>query len=306
MKLFTVLCAVALIPSVCLCQYSISLKLQPGKTYFHTTTAVSTMHQEIGEGMDLTTSITGKNSYRVLGHTDSIYHIQASYDDLSLKMKAAAMEMDFSSTAGKQDIVSQIMSSLINHPFGMDMTTHGKVIAVRGLDSLLSNMAGQVPGIGDEQRTTLGKQISESYGPETFKSSFNSITAIYPPSGMARKGDKWTSSVEMPGVIKMTIVMEYQLMDEGADYYLIHGEGLMNTSDTSGYSNMNGIELKYILTGKMTSDIKIDKLSGWIKEVKGVQKAEGHMRIKESAMMPDGAEIPISLNSTTEVTGGSF
>jgi hypothetical protein len=303
MKPLFIYVALALLPVLCMSQYSLALKLEKGKKYYHITNAVSEMHQEIGEGIDIATVISGTNSYLVSGSTDSIYHIKANYEELGMKMKVGPQEMEFNSTAGKTDLVSQLMSSFINHPFNMDMTVHGKILNVDGMNSMLTNMTAKIPMLTEDQKKALEKQMRDSYGSEALKSSLNTLTAIYPATGKVNKDEKWVSTIDMAGTMKLTVQMTYQLTGEGTDYYLIHGEGVMTTPENAGYTSSNGIEMKQVITGKMTSDIRIDKTTGWIKEAKTIQKGEGSIHIKESPMMPDGTEIPMHFTNTIEVKG---
>lgn len=61
---------------------------------------------------------------------------------------------------------------------------------------------------------------------------------------------------------------KYQLTDINSNYVLINGNSNIETTDDEKYVEMAGMQLRYDIKGSVTSEIKIDKASGWIIEAK--------------------------------------
>jgi hypothetical protein len=60
--------------------------------------------------------------------------------------------------------------------------------------------------------------------------------------------------------------------------------------------------LKYDLTGAMTSDIKIDKKTGWTINAMINQSIKGTAYIKDNPQIPGGMTIPMTMNNEMTIT----
>ena len=58
--------------------------------------------------------------------------------------------------------------------------------------------------------------------------------------------------------------------------------------------------MKYDLNGTTLTDIKVNRSTGWISEVKLKQLMSGNIEILDNPQMPGGMTIPMTFN--TEVT----
>jgi hypothetical protein len=58
----------------------------------------------------------------------------------------------------------------------------------------------------------------------------------------------------------------------------------------------------YNIKGSMTSEIKVDRASGWIIEAKISQKMKGDSHVKGNPQMPNGMTIPMETATETVVT----
>ena len=84
--------------------------------------------------------------------------------------------------------------------------------------------------------------------------------------------------------------------------YKIHGESQMQSKNKEEYISNNGIDMKYDLHGKMTSDIKVNVETGWIESAKIKQTIEGVSQIKANPQMPEGLKIPMNIQADMTVT----
>ncbi len=136
----------------------------------------------------------------------------------------------------------------------------------------------------------------QSFGPNAFKGSIETSTAIYPATPVA-KNDKWTVNTKLESPAKATVHMVYQLTDVLTDNYQIHGEGTMITDKDAKPMQINGLLISYNLNGTTVSDIKADKTTGWVTEVKLKQTMKGEMKIPDGPSVPGGMTIPMTFNT---------
>ena len=60
--------------------------------------------------------------------------------------------------------------------------------------------------------------------------------------------------------------------------------------------------LKYDMAGTMTSDIKIDKKTGWTMSAKISQSIKGNAYVKDNPQMPGGMTIPMTISNDMTIT----
>ncbi len=72
--------------------------------------------------------------------------------------------------------------------------------------------------------------------------------------------------------------------------------------DKDAYVETNGMPTRYNLKGTMSSNIKVDKISGWIIEAKINQAFQGDVYIKDNPRLPGGLKIPMIMESNMTFT----
>jgi hypothetical protein len=91
-------------------------------------------------------------------------------------------------------------------------------------------------------------------------------------------------------------------LDITDDCYLIRGNGIIITDDNAGATSINGLPVKYHLTGTMTCDIEADRSTGWVTELNLNQTMTGDFEIQDNPKMPGGMSIPITINNGQTTT----
>lgn len=102
--------------------------------------------------------------------------------------------------------------------------------------------------------------------------------------------------------MSMNLSTTYSLVDQTDDYYLISGQSILESTDKDSFQDSNGISMRFDMSGTMTSNIKIDKNSGWIQEATVNQDLKGDAHVKESPELPDGLTIPMTLSNELNYT----
>ena len=183
-----------------------------------------------------------------------------------------------------------------NKPFYVTMTKTGMVEEVSNIDTLFESMFDQFPELPEMQKQQIKTQLQQSYGDKAFKGNIEMVTAVLPDKPV-KKGEKWTVETKLESGMSATVVSTYELNDIRDNQCIIQGKSTIATTDKDAYIESNGMPMKFDLKGTMTSQLTIDKATGWIVEATINQDIQGDVYIKESPQMPNGMKIPMTMVS---------
>ncbi|MGL1885476.1 MAG: DUF6263 family protein [Reichenbachiella sp.] len=274
------------------------LNLKKNVEYTQLTKSQSTIIQDInGQKMNIEMTITGNMSYFVNTVTNDGFEIDVSYKSLSISMQLPQGTMEFSSEKKiEEDVFSLILTEMKNKKFQIKMTRYGRVSEVRNIEVLFESAFSKFSEIPEAQLAQIKTQLLKAYGEAAFKGNIEMVTAIY-PNGKVKKGAEWEIETKLEGGMSADMTTTYKFSDSTNDYYIITGESIIETADKDAYIQSNGMPMKFDLNGTMSSDIKIDKKSGWIIEAIVSQEIKGDTFIKENPQMPNGMKIPVIMKN---------
>jgi hypothetical protein len=279
-------------------KHEIGFNLQVGETYYHIMQSESTVQEQInGQENTIAMSITGKTAFTVTGVKDSAYEMSVNYLQLSLSIKSPQGERSFSSEKNDSaDIVSAILAFIKNKSFLITMTKEGRIIQVKNLDTVFDDILDNNTKLVTAQRQQIKAQLMQAFGEKSFKSNFEMVTAIYPHTAV-KTGDTWTVENQLETVMEGSLRTTYQYTEAADNYNMITGNGKMETADKDAYIQVNGMPVKYNLSGTINSTIKVDNKTGWIIESKIGQNISGSAEIKDNPNLPGGLTIPMVFES---------
>lgn len=290
--------------SVSLAQTSLNLNLIQGKEYSQTSNAKMTMTQDVmGQTIEINAVITGKMIYLVKGISPAGYDMDIRYESMSMEMIMPQATIKFSSENPTEgDMMSQVLSGMINKPFTAQLSKTGKVISVKNIDALFTAAFEKFPNISESQKEQVKSQLNQSYGEKAFTSNLEMIFAIYPEKPV-KLGEKWNVQTKLKSSISANISTTYSYAEEGSDFRRIRGESKITAEDSGEYTVSNGMEMKFDMNGTMVSDIKVDKKTGWILEANVKQDIKGNANIRPNEQMPEGMSIPMTIKTEMINTG---
>ena len=94
----------------------------------------------------------------------------------------------------------------------------------------------------------------------------------------------------------------YELKEVNDTFYVISGISTIVTADKNAYVQSNGMPLKYDMKGTMTSEIKINRKTGWVIESNTDQTIQGIAQIEKNPQMPEWMSIPMTMHNVMTVT----
>ncbi len=282
---------------------TLALNLAQGNTYYMITSAKMAMTQNIGgQNQDITTTVSGKMSFKVTAIKDTTFVMDVKYESLRMQIAAAGVNMDINTESkDTQNPVTIIMGNLTHNSFIITMSNKGRVISVENFDKLLAGMFEGVPSVTDDQKAQFKEQMMQSFGPTALKGSIEASTAFFPSVKVA-KNDKWTIDRTLESAMSIKTRSNYTLQDITPNTYVIHADAVVTPGNTADYTQMNGMPMKYMVNGTATTDLKIDKATGWLTEAKITQAMKGNIDIKDNPKVPGGMSIPITINVDQTIT----
>lgn len=275
------------------------LHLTKGNTYNMVSTSTSAIKQTInGQVNNIDVTISGTTAFKVLNADDSLYYMEVTYKKLDMKMQLPTGAISFNSQKrDTTDIMSSILSGLIDKPFTATFTRSGKIQSVKNVESMISSVLDGFSQIQGVQKEQLKAKFIQSFGGGAIKGSIEMSTAVFPEVAVA-KNDKWTIHTQLQSTMKADVNTVYQLTGVSPASYMIHGDGIIATVKDP----VPGMPMTYDMKGTMTSDIKADKITGWITESIIKQNISGTVAIKDNPDTPGGITFPMSMIGETVIT----
>ncbi|MBK7427825.1 MAG: hypothetical protein IPI60_12740 [Saprospiraceae bacterium] len=160
---------------------------------------------------------------------------------------------------------------------------------------MLEKVLAKFAEVPDMELAQYQSQLKNAFGEAAFRGSIEMFTAVY-PSDPVNKGDKWNISTNLESGMTTVVTSNYEFRDETSDYTLISGNSKL-TTDKSAEIITGGFTMNFDLKGTMTSDIKLDKKSGWIIEAVINQEMKGVSIMNPNEYIPEGMINPISFST---------
>jgi hypothetical protein len=279
-----------------------ALNLVKGNTYFNVSNVTTTIAQTINNNaVNYNVGMTVKMANKVIDIKDTVYDLEVSYQHIDMKMQMSGNATEYNSDQpAAQDPFSQVLSAMINKPFNVSISKSGKILGVTGISKMMDALFKSVNIRDSSQVKQLRAQFSQSFGEKAFKGNLMQTFSIY-PTILVTKGDKWQMNTRLESVMTADVQTVYQLQDITPTSYLVHGDGKMASVNT-GNAQVNGLPVKYNLTGSIVSDITLDKATGWITQDTQKENISGSFQILDNPSVPGGMTVPMTVNVVSIIT----
>ena len=260
----------------------LELNLTKGSTYLQRISASSVISQNIGgQAFDMTMGITGLTAFEIKSVENSVYQMDVYYKELGISVDFFGSSMEFNSLKDDiNDMTSKILKNMTNQKFSLKMNKSGKVLEIKGVDNLYSNLFAGVEGISQEEKDQITDQMKNSFGEESFKSNIEMAAPAFPEKNV-KIGEQWTVNTKVNSGFTLNVNSNYTLKEVTKDSYILEVVSTISTGDE--FNEMNGMFVKYDLDGTMNSVITVDKKTGWTTTAKVAQKLGGKTFTKFSA-----------------------
>ena len=182
----------------------------------------------------------------------------------------------------------------------MVFSPEGKILEVKGINTLLKNLCAQAEDLEPQLKTMMCQQLESQFGETAIIESLEQGTAIY-PSHPVSVGDSWdqtfTISNNCPMILKKTSTLK-KLQGDTLEIEVLSN---ITTPPDPKAMDAGPIQLKCELQGSGKGTLVIDKNSGWMKSSSLTLNLEGTMTTLPSDLIPEEASWPMTLIMTTTI-----
>lgn len=286
---------------------SLVLNLKLDSTYYMSTNANLIVTEQIpGQTMVMTTVISCRVAHKVTAIRDSVYVLEVAYKNFNVHMdlpggKSIDIRTD---DANSNQLVNKIMRTMLDKPFIVTINNKGKVLDIKNSQNLYSGMLSGLPdSVSAQKKEQFRAQMEQSLGEKSFKTTFQDAFAVL-PDVKVNLNDHWSAITNLESTVSVQIKNTYTLQRITNNEYMIHGDAVVNSPDNPEYKQVNGIPMRYIdLSGSSTTDIELDKTTGWVTKEKVTRLVKGTMDIKDNPQVPGGVKFPMTVNADMMVAG---
>lgn len=220
---------------------------------------------------------------------DNVYTIKATIKSIYMKSanEKGTNEYDSSKDIGKNDINSNLMTSLIGRAFTIKLTPVGEVKEIKGFDELIKTWTSN---------TTEQDSLKKLFGNDALKEQVEQMFKLYPDKKV-NVGDKWTTDMSISSGIPMSIKTTLQLKDKKNGIATIDENSKIGMNGDKSVMDFGGLKFKLNLSGDQNGTIKIKENPGLITNREITQKITGTMSVEGNEQL-NGKSFPITIEST--------
>lgn len=257
--------------------YSFRYNLKKGETYpFLLKTQQDQSMTAGGQSMSMSSERTVGFDYFVEDAVNNVFKLKATFKGFSEKFKAPTGEtISYNTNAAKpsdKDVAQSwtIYKAIIGESFQMEVDNKGKVISVKGLEKVVSNVQNKLKNdFNAEEQTMIKELLTASLNNEAIKSQFEETLNIFPDKNLTI-GEQWSDSQNISeGPVKGTnkVTRTFKEIKDGKATITVAG-----TQNVSGSETQQGISMNMKNNATLNGFIDVDMESGWIKKVSITKK----------------------------------
>lgn len=280
---------------------SVQLRLEKGKTYSQVTVQNSKISQLIqGMSVDIEMDVASTTTFKVLEVKDTLFVIEATMSMLKTTMKSPMGAQEFSSESKNvNDPSSMLLQELTKSPFKVTLTRSGKVAEI-DINTAIDKAVNSVVTLSEDQKVALKAQFKGQFGDDNMRQTIENAFAYYPPKSV--KGEKWTSTLKVKGMVEMESQNQNEVTDVTAESVTVKYTGEMASPENAEPALVNGMSAKYAISGTTEGTATIDLKTGWVIKNTASQAMKGNVEILPNAQVPNGMQIPMTFNTTVTIT----
>ena len=278
----------------------LNYRLNPGETYYLVTDLQQTTHSESMDSDEISFYNLTRLEFTVDSVDSDLIYMSVQYRDLLISMLAPQMDIDISSSTGKNPMLTEMVKMLEKSIFHVAISPAGKLVHLEGMEELFDPLVSLGEADTSEVDVIL-KTLEETYGPDAFKSFCNLFIWVYP---VIQPMNNWTNDITYYFNTKpVNMVNRYILTKSAGEHVIIQGMGMLNSSKEFFETTDIG-DVKSTVTGSQTYDFQMDTETGWLKRCNSRQRVIIETTILKSKYFPTGLKIPSYTETIFEVTGG--
>jgi Family of unknown function (DUF6263) len=280
-------------------QVDLSLKLKKGNIYTFSIVEKNTIIQVLkGTENRSINKLIGSYSYKILENWDSLYLIEARFNEFTQEIESSEENSSHSSTFSvAPDFMCTILKGIIDKPFKIVMDKEFTWKKVTGLDSIFFSTYAGI-NLPKENRRILDSTIKDLVGEFVDMGEISSL-AIY-PSKTIKPNEIWTTYSVTENIVPTYDTCNYYMAEVNGDDIVVKSDGRVHSVETE--QTNEGLIISYHLSGKTSATTRFARNSGWIRQAEQQVEMEGYCNTRE-VKSNEKLQIPMKVRRELFITG---
>lgn len=264
----------------------LKINLEPNSSYrFVSNTNQNIVQELMGNTLEINQNIIVTSIFEIEDNTDGEMRIKAFYERIALDATTPQGKIKMDSDGKNDEELAHSpelkLSSMMNKPFYISLTSEGKVNRIEGLDEFIE--------LGSNNSNPFVKELLNE---ENIVSSFENFFNIF-SSDSVSMGETWNKSRSQSMSNQFELTFEESLTLEG----LSEDIAWINTqSQINGAAFENSLFDELTIEGTQEGTIEVERYSGLVLFSEITQEIQGLIKIQ-------GTEVPLKISSTNTYTG---
>jgi hypothetical protein len=209
--------------------------------------------------------------------------------NMNMKMNVNDKEMNFDSESPDTlNPMNAILKGLFSNKLKLELSPIGQVERVEGLEEYVKKLS---------QNPMMAQSMQMFTDDKNFK-SFIGQTFNYFPEAKVKKGDKWTSTLNLPALMNMETKMNFEVAAIKRDQIVLNVVSDVNLDVPVEQKDM---KFNMKMTGTQNGTTTINTKDGWFRLYDLTQIFDIKMKMKNPQTGED-MEIPMLMNSVAKMT----
>ncbi|HLT41236.1 MAG TPA: DUF6263 family protein, partial [Sphingobacteriaceae bacterium] len=253
---------------------------------FVSNTNQNIVQELMGNTIEISQNIIVASIFEVVENTDGKMRIKAFYERIAMDANTPQGNVKIDSdneNDGDLDNAPELqkLSSMMNKPFYITLTSDGKLIRIEGLEKFI-----------EQGNNTSNPFVKELLTEENVISSFENFFNVF-SSDSVSMGETWNKNRSQGMNNQFELIFEESLTLEG----LSEDIAWINTqSQINGAASENSFFDELNIEGTQQGTIEVERYSGLILFSEITQEIQGLLKMQ-------GTEVPIKISSTSTHTG---
>ena len=276
----------------------LALNLTEGGVYRASSTTEQSVLQEIlGEAQTTDQTIGLDYAYTVDSiDADGNLTVSVTYEAARFEQEGDSGSVVYDSETSA-DVPAEAIgyAALVGSGFEIELSPDGRVLAIDGVDELLSSMFDDMELPPGPESDLLRDTLETTFGEEALIASLEQSLNFY-PDGPVAVGDSWRDEQSLTFGFAFVASTTWTLVDRRDGLATIEVVSTIESDPDAEPLDLGVIQVEMSLAGEQSGELVIDEATGWVVQSRLMQDLAGEMS-------GEGVEIPMSIESVITTTG---
>lgn len=280
------------------------LRLKQGETYRLKTTVEQRITGEAGSQQAATDQTFAVGYALTVQNVDGAgnMRIATKYESILFRQKGptGAIEYDSQNPPKQVPQSARPFAALTGLGFTATMTPAGQIIAVEGLDAMLTEMVNNLELPEGPAKAAVQETLGQQFGEDTMKQNLRGMFALYPETPVA-VGESWQRKTAVSKGFPVLIEGVYTLEGRAGGVARVAIKATLSPNDAAGPVDLGTGRMSYDLKGEQSGFAEIDEATGWTRSIAINQLITGTLRFQGAGGVPELTK-PVTIHEIVTTT----